>query len=237
MSDSNSDSQKCMQSPICQGQFMDALEESETEVNKLWNLTQTVCARKADATVPADLHMIRQKIEDGPTFDGLNGRVRSKLAAGCIAGAVAHCERLLQGATIDNRIHRWWALLLFPERDVMAILATGGLLGNDNPITAAEVNDFFDDLDQKGPEAAEALKTELKIAPRSVQPRPTLLRAGITTCNLLVRNGKQDEALSLAKRIEQAFESDDGTTSDLLDTPTGSEFRQLRSSLESTVYI
>eukprot|EP00035_Acanthoeca_spectabilis_P013741 m.257702 g.257702 ORF g.257702 m.257702 type:complete len:516 (+) comp15960_c0_seq4:111-1658(+) len=221
--------------PICQGQFMDALEESETEFNKLWNLTQTVCARKADATVPADLHMIRRKIEDGPTFDGLNNKVRSKLAVGCIDGAMAHCERLLQGASIDNRVHRWWALLLFPERDVMVTLANGDPLGYENPITAAEVNQFFDDLEREGPGAAEALKKELQsAAPRAGQPRAALLRAGITTCNLLVRNAQHGEALSLAKRIEAAFESDGGVQSDLLNTPTGLEFRQLLKSLEYT---
>jgi hypothetical protein len=177
---------KTIMHPICKGQFSDALADDPKVFRDLWRRTQEVSAERAQASIQADLEMIKDKIERGPTFPVLNRKVRGELARACIETAVANCECLLKGVHVDNKMRRWWARLGFWTREeFLGALAIPELC---IPIDDTEAKAFFDELDAKGPGAVAALQTELKAIDAAGNPSykscppSELLRAGVTTC-------------------------------------------------------
>jgi hypothetical protein len=99
-------------------------------------------------------------------------------------------------------------------------------------VTAAEVDAMFDEL---GPEGARHLQLQLSSETASTTecPRPVLLRAGLTTCNLLTKNEQHEESEALCTTIIQAFQTRGGQA--FLESPDGRRMLELQTALRRSV--
>jgi hypothetical protein len=176
--------------------------------------------------VPADLDMIRTKIETGPTYQVLNERVRERLAISCIKTALANVDRLINNETTADRVERWWMRMGFPDRGTYTALAAALPLGNENQITADEVTALFDRLEADGPDGVDKAESRLTEHDPTACPRPELFRAALTTCELLCWHHQFAEAVAVCDRVIDAFESRNGSL--LLDSPGGKTLRSAR---------